>query len=67
MADHKKHPTRKQLPTSRTTELVPKVLCSWFTIRGSSLWSLLCMRPLPISSREGEVVVLGPQDEYSRA
>lgn len=65
-ADHSSTPlTGQQLPTSRITELVPKVLCSWFPIRGSSLWSLLYIRPLPISPKE-EVVVLGPQDKYSR-
>lgn len=31
IADHKQNPlTGQQLPTSRTNQLVPKVLCPWF-------------------------------------
>lgn len=53
-ADHSSTPlTGQQLPTSRITELVPKVLCSWFPIRGKLPLELAIYKASPHISKRG--------------
>lgn len=54
------------LPTSRTTQLVPKSLCPWLPSWGLLALELPVCDVSPMTLREGEVVVLGPQDKWSR-